>query len=103
VTAWTGTVTFTDATLDVALDADAYRANVLAELRAYAKSLAEAKGEPISVNDIRPYFESMGYEGDTRIMGSVFRRRDGWIAVGQELGTSETSHPGPLVRRWRLA
>lgn len=78
-----------------------HRAETLAVLRAEAKAMAERTGTPISVNDLRPFFETLGYDGDPRILGAVFRRRDGWQAVGQELGDSENAHPGRTVRRWR--
>ena len=78
-----------------------YRAETLAILRDEALATYERKGHPISVNDLRPYFESMGYEGDPRILGSVFRRCDGWVPVGAEMGDSSHVGVGRTVRLWR--
>ena len=79
---------------------ETHRAEVLQSLREYAKTLAEREGS-VSVNDLRDYFATLGYQGDPRILGSVFRCKDGWMPVGAELGNSENSHPGHTVRRWR--
>ena len=79
---------------------EATRGDVLSLLRGEAARLADENGT-VSVNDLRPFFLSLGYNGDPRILGVVFRDPQ-WKKVGEEMGNSVTSHIGRTVQRYRL-
>lgn len=70
------------------------KAVVLRALRGEAYTIWERTGRPVSANDIRPLLAAMGYEGDLRILGAVFNRKN-WKPVGKiETGTARHAEFG---------
>jgi hypothetical protein len=78
----------------------AHRA-VVDQLRAEALATYNRLGRAISTNDIRDFFEGLGYDGDRRVLGLVFEKSK-WECVGTEPMISERSHAGRFVKLWRL-
>lgn len=66
------------------------RPQVLAALRAAAVARFHATRKPVSVNDIRHVLDDLHYQGDQRILGSVFALRD-WEPV-KRLTTTTNGH-----------
>lgn len=86
-----------DAVLDTFED---QRAAVLAELRREAVRVWQSTGRPVTVNDVRPALVRLGYEGDPRLLGAVFRPPT-WEAVSFTQTDNEKAH-GRLIRAFVL-
>jgi hypothetical protein len=63
----------------------------VAELQAAAFAAWKATRQPVSVNDIRFMLGFLGYEGDPRILGSAFPKKD-WEAVGHTMVAGGRAH-----------
>lgn len=68
------------------------RADLIAKLRQAARDAYTRLRRPISSNDVRYVLDAEGYEGDFRIMGSVFPPKE-WKPVGTVKTDSKLSHP----------
>jgi hypothetical protein len=61
----------------------------LEALRARAREIHQATGQPVSANDIRGVLDEIGYAGDHRILGAVFNAKD-W----EPAALTNTTTPG---------
>lgn len=75
------------------------RKTVLEQLRNHAAAIYRATGRPVSTNDIRADLREMGYTGDGRILGAVFKKP--WRIVGQTTNDMKHNHAG-LIRLFVL-
>jgi hypothetical protein len=82
-------MTAQDRPVEIFENASLSKQQVLFRLRRRAHHLWEKRQRPISVNDIRPLLEKLNYQGDHRILGAVFSRKE-WRPVAR----TQTKTPG---------
>ena len=71
------------------------RTQLVKKLRSSARRIAKRRQAPVSVNDVRSILTKENYDGDPRILGSVFNTPD-WIAVGWTTTNSRLAHARPI-------
>jgi len=69
------------------------RGELLARIRETAHRLYRTEQRPLSTNDVRFMLEELGYEGDPRILGAVFR---GWHLAGWTTVDSKLANARPI-------
>ena len=68
--------------------------DILPRLRAVARIVATITGTT-TVNDIRPMLAELGYTGDPRILGAVFRGPE-WEPAGFDQTDNPKAHARPI-------
>ncbi len=88
---------------DEALDRlEAGGGDVLAVLREEARRVAKTRWErTASINDVRPLFDVLGYQGSPNILGCVFRTSEWETVYGKEEQTEVEQGHRRRVRVFR--